>query len=108
MLAPAIRAHTRVSERLRAEFPGAESERDLLLVLALARVEGRGLTVTGAGFSAGLPGTTAIHAIRRLTAARLVYRIADASDQRISWLHITDAAFARVEAVFAQELRKVA
>jgi DNA-binding MarR family transcriptional regulator len=72
---------------------------DLLLDLALARIESRHISVTSACIASGVPATTALRYIGRLIDRGLVVREGDPSDRRRQWLSLSDDAFARMGAL---------
>lgn len=100
----AIRDEIALRERRGRHFDGGlfrEPAWDMLLYMALCRIEGRNVATTdaclaGTGQSSG----TGLRYISLLVEAGLVYREADSKDGRRVWLRLTGDGFDRVAAVF--------
>ncbi len=102
-LRSALRAEIALRQRRAAQFERGlfgEPAWDILLDLALARIEYRRPYITSVCAASGAPQTTALNHIGVLIEAGLAYREPDHSDGRRHWLRITDEGFARVAAVF--------
>lgn len=65
---------------------------DLLLDLFAARLQNRKISVSSACIAADVPPTTALRWLGVLEQSDLIERIDDASDQRVTWVKLTDTA----------------
>ncbi len=65
---------------------------DLLLDLFAARLQNRRISVSSACIAADVPPTTALRWLGVLEQSELIERIDDASDQRVTWVKLTDFA----------------
>lgn len=73
---------------------------DLLLDLFAARLHGRLISVTSACYAAGVPPTTALRWLRLLEEQGLVERIKAETDNRVSWIRLSDSALRQMCAYF--------
>jgi hypothetical protein len=62
---------------------------DMLLEAYLARLEQRRISVSGLGFAARVPPTTAIRWVRKLEDEALFVRVPDPFDQRRFWIELS-------------------
>jgi hypothetical protein len=102
-LREAIRDEIALRHRRAAHIPAhllGEPGWDMLIDLALARIEGRRVYITSACIASGVPPTTGLRWTNVLIEAGMAKRTADRHDLRRFWLDITDAGFAAVEASF--------
>lgn len=102
-LRSALRAHIVLRERRDCQFGAGlfgEPAWDMLLDLALARIEGRRVAITSACIASRVPPTTALRHISQLCRAGLAVRRPDPQDARRTWLEIADEGMARIEALF--------
>ena len=104
-LRASLRAEIVLRERMASAIPLSATAHEILLQVALARVEGRRVSIVGA---AG-PSSTALRHVALLVEAGLIEREPSRADRRSVWLSITDEGFARVAALFgAPVLARVA
>lgn len=106
-LAADIRAALALRDRLAAEFPFGEPARNILLDLALCRLEERRVSVTSACIASGAPWTTALRYIDQLVASGLVHREPHPDDARSFLMTIADEPFARIAALFGKPALRV-
>lgn len=102
-LATALREHIALRARRARHFDAAlfgEPAWDILIDLALARIDRVDVSITDASVASGVPLTTAMRHIGLLIDAGLAARQPAPDDGRRSWLYITDDGFARIEALF--------
>ena len=92
---------------LRRDFLGVDvgdPEWSLMLELYAARLEGREIHQTGLSVAAGLPQSTALHAVRRLVEAGLFATRPDPRDARKLLIALTAPAAARIQAYLTAAL----
>ena len=79
---------------------------NLLLDLALARIEGRRICVTSACIASGVAPTTALRWIGEMVKRGVLVREADEQDGRRAWVRISDSAFNTLaDALYVREAR---
>jgi hypothetical protein len=93
------RARRRRDRFLPAELFG-EPAWDLLLDLFAARLHGRLISVTSACYAAGVPPTTALRWLGLLEEQGLVERTKAETDNRVSWIRLSDSALRQMCAYF--------
>lgn len=94
-----LRAELRQRARLADRLPFGAPAHCILFDLALARIEGRRVPITGV--NSGVPNTTTLRYIAILIEAGLIERVDNSSDRRSGLLRITDEGFAQIEALFS-------
>lgn len=75
----------------------AEPAWDILLDLALARIDGRRISVSSLCIAAFVPTTTALRWIKAMIDSGLIYRRADPDDGRRHYVFISDGCYNLVE-----------
>lgn len=102
MLRERIAARARRASYLPVDLFG-EPAWDMLLDLALAKIEGTDVSITSACIASGAPPTTALRWIGRLVEEGLAERLPHPRDGRVDHLRITDRALAAVAACLGFE-----
>ena len=72
---------------------------DMLLDLALARIEHRNISISSLCIAAAVPTTTALRWIKILLDHNLIIRRADPNDGRRHYIHIRDESFDKIIAI---------
>jgi DNA-binding MarR family transcriptional regulator len=75
---------------------------DMLLDLALARVEHKRVSVTSLCIASGVPSTTALRWINELLEMGLIERAQDDTDRRRAFISLTDRAADAIARYFAE------
>ena len=99
-----IRARRVRDQFFRCDF-FADPAWDILLDLAAARKEGRGVSVSSLCIAAAVPPTTALRWIKSLGDEGLLVRRADPTDGRRVFIALTERAAAGVDACLAAMIR---
>ena len=103
LLLLAVRTSYRERRRRKKFLPPdlfGEAAWDILLDLFAARLERRQISVTSACVGADVPATTALRWLRQIEALGFVYRTVSETDQRVTWVQLTDACAKTMTAYF--------
>ena len=84
----------------------AEPAWDMLLDLALARIEKRRISVSSLCIAASVPTTTALRWIKTLLSDGLITREADREDRRRHFVNITDQTYDQIFSLIKVRLQK--
>ena len=99
------RLHAMLAERKAREhyFPGlGEPAWNMLLDLALAKMECRKVSITSTCIASYAPASTALRHVDVLLSLGLIERRPDPEDARRTWLILTDPAAADLDAMLAR------
>ena len=104
MTLTAARLHAMLAERKARErhFPGlGEPAWNMLVDLALAKLERRNVSVTSACIASYAPASTALRHVEVLLSLGLIERTHDPEDGRRVWLVLTESAAVAFDAMLA-------
>ena len=99
LLLQAVQANYSERRRRKKFFPAdlfGEAAWDILLDLFAARLERRRISVTSACIGADVPSTTGLRWLGQLEALGLIERVVSETDQRVTWVRLSDACAQRM------------
>jgi DNA-binding MarR family transcriptional regulator len=80
---------------------------DMLLDLFAARMQDRRISVTSACYASDVPPTTALRWLGVLEEIGYIERLDNASDQRVTWVRLTDLASQAMQEYFEEFIKYV-